>query len=230
MAALAAIVSLGFIAFLAWAYIAVFTAEEVAAAASLWRYLSELGPLLVLAGVCVVVSLLPKRGPNAGLALVSTAVGAIALLLLPWAGRGYYRLDCRFPDVAAARAAIAELRPALAPFRALPTSPARVAVVNPTMSDWMAFALAFDMHWPDSGQVVRFRPKDEPLAETEAWAWDQGLDALLDFRLLERTTLRAQSTIPAVSLLGRPTAKGEAWPVLATTQSRRLPVCSAWAP
>ena len=230
MAMLAAIVSLGFIAFLAWSYIAVFTAKEVAAAASLWRYLSELGPLLVLAGLCVVASLLPKRRPNAGLALASTAVGAVALLLLPWAGRAYYRLDCRFPDVAAARAAIAELRPALAPFRASPTTPARVAVVNPTMGDWMAYALAFDMHWPDSGEVVRFRVRDEPLAATEAWAWDQGLDALLDFRPLDRAALRAQSTIPAVSLLGRPAAKGDPWPVLARARARALPVCSAWAP
>jgi hypothetical protein len=230
MAALAAIVSVGFTAFLAWAYIAVFSAEEVAAAASLWRYLSELGPLLVLAGVCVLVSQLPKRRPNAPVAIAFTAVGAIALVMLPWAGRAYYRLDCRFPDVAAARAAIAELRPALAPFQSSPTSPARVAVVNPTMGDWMAYALAFDMRWPASGEVVRFRVKNEPLAEAEAWAWDQGLDALLDFRPLDRAALRAQSTIPAVSLLGRPAAKGDPWPVLATTKPRALPVCSAWAP
>jgi hypothetical protein len=230
MAGLAAIVSLGFIAFLAWAYIAVFTAEEVAAAASLWRYLSELGPLLVLTGVCVVVSLLPKRRPNAGLALASTAIGAIALVLFPWVGRSYYRLDCRFPDVAASRAAVAELRPALAPFQASPTTPARVAVVNPTMGDWMAYALAFDMRWPDSGEVVRFRVKDAPLAATEAWAWDQGLEALLDFRALDRAALRAQSAIPAVSLLGRPAARGDPWSVLAMTQQRVLPVCSAWSP
>jgi hypothetical protein len=230
MAALAAIVSLGFAGFLAWAYIAVFTAEEVAAAASLWRYLSELGPLLVLAGICVVVSLLPKWRRNAGLAVASMAVGVVALLLLPWIGRSYYRLDCRFPDVAAARVAIGELRPALAPFRSSPTSPARIAVVNPTMGDWMAYALAFDMRWPDSGEVVRFRVKNEPLAETEAWAWDQGLEALLDFRALDRAALRAQSAIPAVSLLGRPAAKGDPWPILATTPPRALPVCSAWAP
>ena len=228
MAGLAAIVSLGFIAFLAWAYIAVFTAQEVAAAASLWRYLSELGPLLVLTGVCVVVSLLPQRRPNAARALAATAMGAVALLLLPWGGRAYYRLDCRFPDVAAARMAVAELRLALAPFQASPTTPARVAVVNPTMGDWMAYALAFDMHWPDSGEVVRFRVKDEPLAETEAWAWDQGLDALLDLRALDRATLRAQSTVAAVSLLGRPASKGDRWPVLATTRPRPLPACSAW--
>jgi hypothetical protein len=228
MVGLAAIVSLGFVAFLAWAYIAVFTAQEVAGAASLWRYLSELGPLLVLTGVGVVASLLPKRRDSLGLALASTAIGAVALLLLPWVGRAYYRLDCRFPDVAAARAAVAELRPALAPFQASPTTPSHVAVVNPTMGDWMAYALAFDMRWPDSGEVVRFRVKDEPLAATEAWAWDQGLEALFDLRPLDRAALRAQSTIPAVSLLARPAAKGDPWPVLTATRPRPLPVCSAW--
>jgi hypothetical protein len=84
------------------------------------------------------------------------------------------------------------------------------------------------MHWPDSGEVVRFRTKDEPLAATEAWAWDQGLDALLDFRALDRIALRAQSNIPTVSLLGRPAAKGAPWPVLAMTKPRPLRVCSAW--
>ena len=96
------------------------------------------------------------------------------------------------------------------------------------MGDWMAYALAFDMRWPDSGEVVRFRVKDEPLAATEAWAWDQGLEALFDLRPLDRAALRAQSTIPAVSLLARPAAKGDPWPVLTATRPRPLPVCSAW--
>ena len=53
---LTAIVGACFVGFLAWTYIAVFSAEEVAAAASLWRYLSELGPMdLWLTGCCVIL-------------------------------------------------------------------------------------------------------------------------------------------------------------------------------
>ncbi|HTQ32994.1 MAG TPA: hypothetical protein VMI30_02385 [Stellaceae bacterium] len=225
---LGAIVGLCFVVFLAWSYIAVFSAAEVASAASLWRYLSELGPMIVIALGCVGASLLPRR--YARPSIVSAAAGlAIGLLfLLPFAGRRYYRLDCRFPDVAAARAAVAELRPALSPFAAPAPAPARVAVVNPTMGDWMAYALAFDMRWPASNQLVRFRVRDEPFSVTEAWAWDQGIDALLDFSPLDRAKIMAQGVIPAVSLLRRPAAKGEAWPLVATTHSRPLPACQAW--
>jgi hypothetical protein len=225
--ALPAIVSACFVAFLAWAYIAVFSAEEVAGAASLWRYLSELGPMLVLAAACVALSLIrPRRGYRR--LLVAAIVGAVGLGLLPYLGRGYERLDCRFPDVAAARAAIAELRPALEPFAAPPPQPARVAALNPTMGDWMSYALAFDMRWPASNQLVRSRTKTETLVQSEAWAWDEGLDALLDFTPLDRAALQAQATIPSVALLARPATKGEAWPVLAETKSRPLPPCRAW--
>jgi len=90
----------------------------------------------------------------------------------------------------------------------------------------MAYAVAFDLRWPASDRLVRFRRQDEPLTETEAWAWDQGLDALLDFRALDRPALFAQATIPSVALLGRPAAEGEPWRVLATTAVQPLPSCS----
>lgn len=227
---LAAIVSLCFTGFLAWAYIAVFSAAEIATAASLWRYLGELAPMLIVAGCCVVLRLVPARLCAGRFALAGAVLGAGLLVLLPYAGRGYYRLDCRFPDVAAARAAIADLRPALAPFAVPAGDPARLAVVNPTMGDWMAYALAFDMRWPVTGGGIRFRKKNETLGATEAWAWDQGLDALLDLTPLDRAALRARRAVPAVALLARPAAKGEPWPVLAATRPRPLPACTAWGP
>ncbi|HEU0218842.1 MAG TPA: hypothetical protein VFQ90_19445 [Stellaceae bacterium] len=227
IAALAVVVSGSFVAFLAWAYIAVFSPREVANAASLWRYLSELGPMLLLATVAVILSMMPHRPWHRGQAVAVAAIGALLLAAQPLVGRSFYRLDCRFPDVAAARAAIAELRPALEPFAAPALYSARVAVVHPTMGDWMAYALAFNMRWPASDQLVRYRVQDEPLSDTEAWAWDQGLDALLDFRPLDRAALHDQSLIPSVSLLGRPTAKGDAWSVLAKTESHPLARCEA---
>ncbi len=229
IAALSVIIGGGFMVFLAWAYIAVFSPQEIANAASLWRYLGELGPMIVLAGTAVIVSMLPRGRWRRRRAVAVAALGILLLAALPLAGQGFYRLDCRFPDVAAARAAIAELRPALEAFATPPPHPARVAVVHPTMGDWMAYALAFDMRWPASNQLVRYRVQDEPLPDTEAWAWDQGIDALLDFRPLDRTALSQRSSIPAVSLFGRPAAKGKGWPVLAKTASRPLPGCGFWS-
>jgi hypothetical protein len=224
--ALTAIVGVCFALFLTWVYIAVFSDEEVASAASLWRYLTELGPLVVVAVCCTVLTPVAKRQWNERLIYAAAILGVVSLTLLPLVGRRYYDLDCRFPDIVAARKAITELRLDLEPFAHSATSMARVAVVNPTVGDWMAYALAFDMRWPASDRLVQFRVKNEPLAETENWAWDHGLDALLDFRSLDRTALHAQSTIPAVSLLGRPAAKGGEWKVLATTKPRPRPICS----
>ena len=225
---LTAIVGACFVVFLAWSYVAVFGAAEVLAAASLWRYLSELGPMLVLAGCCLVLRLFPRHQWSFPQAAVSAGVGFILLMLLPFVGRGYYRLDCRFPDVVAARAAVAELRAALEPFAPVAGKPARVAVVNPTMGDWLGYAMAFDLRWPVAAEFLRFRVKNEPLAATEAWAWDQGADALLDLTPLDRTALRAQGSVPALSLLGRPAAKGDPWRVVTTTSARPLPPCQTW--
>jgi hypothetical protein len=228
MVLLAAMISVSFVVFLAWTYVAVFSAAEVAAAASLWRYLSELGPLALLTGWCVLLAFVPNRPLNPRLALAAWAVAACGLLALPVVGRAYYRLDCRFPDIAASRDAVAELRPALERFNPPPGQPARVAVVNPTVGDWMAHALAYDMRWPASRDLIRFRVENEPLAETEAWAWDQKLDALLDLRPLDRSVLRGGVPPSAVTLLSRPGAKGEPWPVLATAAPRSPPSCSIW--
>ncbi len=224
---LAAIVSVCFVGFLAWAYIAVFSPDEVATAASLWRYLSELGPMLVLAAASIVLS---RIRPGLGSRRLCAALfaGVAGLILLPYLGASYERLDCRYPDIAAARAAIAELRPALEPFAAPPPHPARVAVVAPEMGDWLSYALAFDMGWPASNQLVRWRRKAEPLAQSEAWAWDEGLDALLDFTPLDRVALKAKAAIPPVSLLVRPKASGEPWPVSDSTAPRPLPRCRPW--
>lgn len=228
IAALSAMIGGGFVVFLAWAYMAVFSSQEVANAASLWRYLGELGPMLVLAAVAAVMSVLPRLRWRLPQAVAIAAIGILLLVALPLVGQSFYRLDCRFPDVAAARAAITALRPALEPFAAPAPHPSRIAVVHPAMGDWMAYALAFDMRWPASNQLVRYRAHDEPLSDTEAWAWDQGLEALLDFRALDRAALRERAEVPPVFLLLRPAAKADAWTILAETRPRPLPRCEAW--
>ena len=152
------------------------------------------------------------------------------VLALPVVGRNYYGLACRYPDVIAARLAGAQLTTALQDFRTdgSDTAP-RVAVVNATMGDWMAYAIAFDLRWPASDKLVHFRRQAETLADTEAWAWDQGLLALIDFRPIDRASLFANRTVPAVSLLGRPAARGDEWKVLAMTDPQPLPACSLFS-
>ena len=82
---------LGNIAFLAFAYLAVggFTAEEVAAAASFWRYASQTGPLAVLAVVAVMPAAWARwcRAPVAAALLLGVA------MVLPVATVKLYRPD-----------------------------------------------------------------------------------------------------------------------------------------
>jgi len=226
---LTAIVGLLFILFLAWSYMAVFSAEEVARAASLWRYLTELGPLILLAAGSAALSLLPQ-GPTAPWrrrVLASAGIGACILtLLLPVVGRRYYGLDCRYPDVVAARDVAGALRTALGSIRSDGAVP-RVVIVHPTMGDWMAFAIAFDLRWPDSDRLVLFRKTEAPLSETERWAWDNGYDAVLDLTPLDRAALTARPIVPAVTLFGRPEARGETWRSLAVTAPQPLSSCAA---
>lgn len=250
MAAITAIVSLCYTAFILWAYIAVIAKKDTAIALSLWRYINPLGPLVVLAGCSMVAALVPRRTFGKGRSWAILGAAACGLLLLPVVGRGYYRLDCRFPDIAAARAAIGELRPALAALRETTPHPVRVAVVNPAAGNWMAWAAVFDLRWimdfdpawadeaevgpfilpgvpwPAADALVRYRVKGEKPRDTEDWAWEQNIDALLDFRALDRAVLAHGAAIPSVVLLGRPAAKGEAWPVRATTVPSTPPACS----
>jgi hypothetical protein len=252
VAAMTAIICICFTCFILWAYIAVIQRKDTAIAISLWRYMSQLGPLVVLAGFCMAIALVPRGPLGKSVNFTTLIVAVICLVLLPVVGRAYYRLDCRFPDVVAAREAVDQMRPALAALRASAPRPAWVAVVNPAAGDWMAWAAAFDLRWvmnsgsqwgsksergafdlndgpwltPDAH--MGYRVETEPLRDTEDWAWDQRIDGLLDFRALDRFALTRISNIPSVSLLGRPTAKGDAWPVLATTISTASPRCAIW--
>jgi hypothetical protein len=84
-------VCLGNIAFLAFAYLAVggFSAEEVAAAASFWRYASQTGPLAVLA----VVAVMPAAWARWSHAPVAAALLLGLATVLPVATVKLYRPD-----------------------------------------------------------------------------------------------------------------------------------------
>jgi hypothetical protein len=84
------------IVLLAFTYIAVFSADEVAMAASAWRYATHLGPLALIA-IAVLCPSPPDRFLSEGrLTAVSAIVAAVAVSAL-FSGR--YRLTCLYPHI-----------------------------------------------------------------------------------------------------------------------------------
>jgi hypothetical protein len=102
LVAIAVSVSATWVGFLTFAYIAVFAPEEVARAASVWRYIGQLGPTLLL--------LLATAIGNGPVSIVSArhrrsiAYGGILILvafqLMTWR---HWRIDCRYGDVVSVR-------------------------------------------------------------------------------------------------------------------------------
>lgn len=222
-----AIVSGCFVVFLAVAYMGYFSGAEVAQAASAWRYLTELGPLL-LAGLTALAAVLAYAWSVRRAPLTVRVIGVAAVittLSLPILARRYYALDCRYPDVIAARLATAQLAPQLDKFAPTANSQRRLAVVHPTMGDWMAHAIAYDLRWPVIDRSIEYRTGSGDARSAEQWAWDTGADALLDLTPLDRDALAAGATVPSVTLVARPASHDERWARLAVTAPRSLPPC-----
>jgi hypothetical protein len=209
------------------AYVGFFSPQEVAQAGSTWRYLSELGPLLLAALVATIAGLAarsPWRVPRAAMSTVALLAGVLTLAL-PLVARGYYALDCRYPDVVATRLIAAELAGPLAEFAPSATRQRRLAVVHPSMGDWMAHAIAYDLGWPSIDRSIRYRMIASDSRSAAQWAWDEGADALLDLSALDRSVLASTGTVPGVALLARPARRDAPWRLVATTAARPLPRC-----
>jgi hypothetical protein len=220
---MATVVSACFVLFLSWTYIAVFAPEEVARAGSAWRYLSELGPLITLA-VIVGIPPLPRLIKNRGIIYLMAAAFAITILFSPVWGHSYYGVACRYDDVIAARKIATDLRPVLLRYSPADKAP-RLAITHPTMATWFAAMTAYEFNWPIAGQrAIAVRMEESSADATELWAWDAGVDALLDLATLDRTAITASSTIPAITLRGRPVERGEPWPDIITLPSQALPL------
>ena len=103
------------IAFLAWSYVAVFTPQLATQGNSAWRYLSELGPLFILVFFSLLAAWLPDRSAPpvfANSAAIRTAAAVVAFLVpaaLIALTRDHWRVECRYPDVAAVRRIAASL-------------------------------------------------------------------------------------------------------------------------
>ena len=216
-----------FASFLAVTYVGFFSREEVAQAASTWRYLTELGPLL-LAGLTAAVAALASAWQRRPPAVIPRAAGLLAIVLtlsLPLVARHRYALDCQYPDVVASRMLTADLRQSLADFAPTATQRQRLAVVHPTMGDWMAHAIAYDLGWPAIDRSIRYRTIGDGRS-AEQWAWDVGADALLDLTTLDREVLARTGTMPPVALVRRPVSRDAPWTTLAATAAQPLPRCA----
>lgn len=139
-------VAIGWLVFLIGAYIAVFTPEEAARAAGFWRYLSELGPTVIL----VLFQLLPI-GPfeniaarlssramlkGAGVALVCLVSPFVVLLTKP-----YWQIDCRYPQIADAHALARVMK-------AMNLGNEPITVVRPHDALGYALVIDYDLHRP----------------------------------------------------------------------------------
>jgi hypothetical protein len=102
LVAIAVSVSVTWVGFLTFAYIAVFAPEEVARAASVWRYIGQLGPTLLLLLATAIgngpISIVSAR--RRGLIAYSGMLLLVAFQLITWR---HWRIDCRYGDVVSVR-------------------------------------------------------------------------------------------------------------------------------
>ncbi len=203
-----ATITVGWIAFLAWSYVAVFLPVEVAEARSAWRYLSELGPMLIYGCFAASHTILP----SAAVAVEKPRnavwwIGLVACLLVPasilvtWK---YWRIDCKYPDVAVLRT-VAPL------LRAANLRNASMAVVHPTEALGYAGVLDYELH----------RLPGASIGLTSVVEASQ--EFLLDLGKLDRETLRKTEVRPMLSLARR---DGDTWTQIMSIPSAPVPICS----
>ena len=139
---LAGTVIVAWAGFLTWAYIAVFTPEEVQSAASTWRYLAQLGPLAILLCFCLFPQMLQKRDRWAGAWTTKPSV-LILFCLTPTVfvvlTQPYWQIDCQYPD----RAVVHSLAQRLSTMN---LGNSRIVVVHPTEANFHALAIDYDLH------------------------------------------------------------------------------------
>jgi hypothetical protein len=195
--------------FLVWSYIAFFSPEEIAGAGSAWRYGAQLGPLLLLVMAEAAAAAwrgAPARLPAGARPLqVAAAVAALgAPMLAVSATASHWRIDCRYPDIAALRQIAPAIRDRL--------GDARLAVLHPVEASVHAVALDYTLRRPFGLSLP-----------TTTLPGDDGLGSLvLDLREIDRASLQRTGEVPAVTLLRR---DGTAWAADLVVRVRRLDIC-----
>ena len=191
--------------FLAFAYGAIFAPEEVARAASAWRYLSQLGPIVLLAltaafaGASIRLQTPSSQFPAA-------IVGALLLVAGEFVTWRYWHIDCRYADFAA----LHRIASSLAALGAVGDAP--LTIVNPFEAAAYAIQLDYDLHRPSG----RSRGVND-LSQSST----DGL--ILDLTRLVRVT--AFSETSSARLLRR--TMGELFPVAVVQAQPIGPSCHA---
>jgi hypothetical protein len=205
--ALAGTVTIVWCGFLAWAYVAVF-GNEVETANSAWRYLSQLGPLVIFTLVAVLVRSLP-----AGLTIVrpgrALGVGGVlclVLLLAPFATARHWRIDCRHPDVVVVRQAARQIGK-------LPIANATIAVIHPDEPSWYSEALDYELSRP-----VRSSRGYRSAGEAPPDGYR------LDLTRLDRKRLIQDGKIPPIALSRW---NGSAWNSVLHLEAEQVDRCGA---
>jgi hypothetical protein len=191
-------------AFVAWAYVAVYR-NQVLTANSAWRYLSEIGPLLIFAAVAAVASALPERiAVTRTRAAVAIGVAAcfvpVIATLATWR---HWRIDCRYPDVVAVRGmtkALGDLR----------LGSDKIAVIHPSEPDWYAEAIDYELRRPVRSSV--------PLKSID----QATLSYRLDLRPLDRGKLAEDRLVPPIEFARR---DGAGWNTVLTIAAKKLDGC-----
>jgi hypothetical protein len=182
------------IAFLLWCYVAVFSPEEIARAASTWRYLAQLGPTLILVCFAMVAVAFPvgTKG-NAPPKPKVFAVGRlpIATCILPGllvvATHSHWQIDMQYPM----KRTLHAVAPIIAPM--IGTGP--VAVVHPIDSKEIAAEIDYDLHRP-AGSSVPLQTLDHD--DQHEFVLDAtGLENARCPRLLRRVGLGWSDTTPS---------------------------------
>jgi len=175
-------VAVAWLGFLAFAYIAVFSATEVARASSAWRYVSQLGPGILLTLAAGFGRTVPVGQGRKSIA----AGGALLLIAFQCATWGYWRLDCRYADVVSVRLIARGL------LASGLIGDAPLTVVNPVDGPAYAVQLDYDLHRP-AGRSAAAATLDGAAAD----------GAILDLTPVDRVAAYAAKQSPAVSLLRR---------------------------
>jgi hypothetical protein len=175
-------VAVTWLGFLAFAYIAVFSAPEVARASSAWRYVSQLGP-----GILLTLSAgFGKTVPAAQGRRAIAVGGALLMIVFQCVTWTYWRLDYRYADVVSVRLIARGLLASGA------VGDAPLTVVNPVEGPAYAVQLDYDLHRP-AGSSTAVPTLDEAGAD--------GL--ILDLTPVDRAAAHVARQSPAVSLFRR---------------------------
>jgi hypothetical protein len=146
MLLLASTVAGAWIAFLFWAYVAVFNDDEIHKAASAWRYASQLGPTLLLVCFAMVAALIGARpifarirsSPYVMRALVTLAcIAPTALVLVT---RTHWQIDAQYPGTRALHEIAIALKPII--------QGESLSIVHPVDAPSFAVEVDYDLQRP----------------------------------------------------------------------------------